>query len=245
VRFYTLPPEDVAWPWVLINANRPEIGIKYLRLHRGDIDAVIIDSGIEIFRNPDVKDYPPGHLRRLVWLHNRVRLLVPSAEVWVTAPDYCDDYHPGALWLSDKITNIERTVESVKRAITTYPEVNWLIPIQGHYRRPKSVVRCIDLMEQEGILDGADYVAVANLCVERRHDIMIETILIAERMLAPRRIHVFGLDLDVAEKVRNRIFSFDSMAWTFPRTHGLPSAKTSEDRKRYFLSYIARIQKIL
>jgi len=245
VRFYTLPPRDVFWPFVLINANRPKEGIGYLRAHRRDIKAVIIDSGIEIFRDPSVKDYPPGHLKRLVWLYKRVRLICPHAEVWATAPDYCDDYHPRALWLSDNITNIERTVESVKRALRNYPDVEWLIPIQGHYRKPSSVARCIELMEEEGILDGRDYVAVANLCTERRHDIMVETILIAERMLAPRRIHVFGLDVDVAMKVRRRIFSFDSLAWTFPREPGNPSCKNHEQRVRYFMDFIRRLERIM
>ena len=244
MRFYTLPPIKIFWPHVLINANRPETGLAYVRTHRRDVEAIIIDSGIEIFRDPNVKDYPPGHLKRLVWLYNRVRCLCSDAEVWVTAPDYCDDYHPGALWLNADFTNIERTVESVKRALTEHPEVDWLIPVQGHYREPKSVAYCISLYEQEGILDGRDYIAVANLCTERRHDIMLETILIAERMLHPRRIHVFGLDVDVATKVKRRIFSFDSLAWTFPRSPGLPSCKNSKQRRQYFLAFIKRLEEL-
>ena len=104
IRFYTLPPSDVNWPHILINANNP--ALSYIRKHRKAIKSVIVDSGIEIFRNPEVKDYPKGHIYRIVKLHNYLRRILPDAEVYVTVPDYCDDYHPGSLWLSSEITKI-------------------------------------------------------------------------------------------------------------------------------------------
>jgi hypothetical protein len=61
VRFFTLPPSGVYWPYVLINANRPERGLRYLR-RWGRVEVVIVDSGVEIFRDPSVRDYPPDHL---------------------------------------------------------------------------------------------------------------------------------------------------------------------------------------
>ena len=60
--FYTKPPKKIPYPYVLINLNNPKDGKSYIRKHRDIIKSVIIDSGIEIFRRPDVKEYPEGRI---------------------------------------------------------------------------------------------------------------------------------------------------------------------------------------
>ena len=174
-------------------------------------------------------------------LYNRVKQVVD--DVWVTCPDYPDDYNPRALWLSSETTNIERTVENIARCIDTYPDVDWLIPIQGHYRKPRSILRSIKLLDELGVLKRYEYVAVANLCTERRHDIMVKTVNLAHLLLPCKRLHVFGLDLDVAMKLRGKIFSFDSMAWTFPRKPGRWSCKNQAERIQYFQEYIQKVRR--
>ena len=137
--FFTLPPWRIPYPYILVNNKRPELGLRYLTTynHHRIVKAIIIDSGIEIFRDPHVKDYPGGfklHILRQVRLYEKIKSLCPHAEVHVVIPDYCDDYNPKALWIDDKKTNIERTLESILYATEHYKNVPWLVPVQGHYR---------------------------------------------------------------------------------------------------------------
>jgi len=236
-----LPPDRVPYPFILMNANRPSEGLRYIRRHHSVVRSVIIDSGVEIFRNPLVKDYPGGHLSRLVKLYHRVKQLV--GEVYVTCPDYPDDYHPRSLWLSGEITNIERTLLNIEECLCNWPSVNWLIPVQGHYRDPDSVVRAVRLLDSWGVVDRYGYFAVANLCVEKRRDVMVKTARTVRMLLPDKKIHVFGLDMPTALKLRGVIDSFDSMAWTFPRGRGGHSCKNTRERIEYFKAYLEKLNK--
>lgn len=258
VLFFTLPPLSVPYPYILINANRPENGLRYLRMHRRFVRAVIIDSGVEIFRDPRIKDYPGGAeewIRHLVRLYRRVRqLLGDSVEIRVTCPDYCDDYHPRALWISEEITNVERTVDNVLRCVDSYPDVPWLIPIQGWSRDVRGLLRCLELYERSDIVYRFDYFAVANLCVEPNTDIIHRSVLAVYTWFAQRRrdrmprLHVFGLKIAALRKVRRYIHSFDSTAWTRPVSKRLHekypfSAKNEEQRKLFFCEYLKHLER--
>ena len=251
MKFFTLPPREVPYPFILINANRPENGLAYIRENRGFVREVIIDSGVEIFRDPSVKEYPGGArawIKHITKLFSEVSGLVKDATVYATVPDYPDDYNPGSLWTHDK-TNIERTLENIKLAMSEFGEVRWLIPVQGHYRDPGSVQYALSLYAVAGVpLD--DYIAIANLCVENRHEIMIRTIAVAHNWLMANgymstRIHVFGLDVATARKVRQYIYSFDSMAWTRPRAPGGWSAKTQKERVWLFITWLHKYADII
>jgi len=237
MRFFTLPPCEVFWPYILVNANNPSHGMKYLRRWGRGVETVILDSGVEIFRNPEVKDYPLGHIKHMLITYHQIRQLCPNSEVYLTCPDYPDDYNPGSLWLSEEVTNIERTAENIRMCVSKYPDVNWLIPLQGHYRKPRSVLKMINLIAD--ILDEWDYVALANLCVERSWKVVRDTYNLARLMLPRHRIHVFGLDLDYAKRLRP--YSFDSLAYTFPRGRGRASCKNKDERIAYFHAFIKRL----
>lgn len=245
--FYTLPPNTIPYPYILINANNP--AINYVITNHRYIDSIIIDSGVEIFRDKNVKDYPPNHFERLVKLYKRVKQYVSDAKIYVTVPDYPDDYHPRALWLSNDKTNIERTLDNILIALNNYPEVNWLIPVQGHYRKPSSVVYALELYQKHDIpLD--DYIAVANLCVEERTKIIVETIMFVNSWLFSNgyyntRIHVFGPDVRSINNIHKYIYSWDSMAWTRPRTPNGYSPKTMQERIYLFLTWIHKYSDII
>ena len=241
MRFFTLPPSEIAYPFVLVNGHHPQFGLRYLRKHHQDVQAVILDSGIEIFRDPMIKDYPSGHLQTLVELYYQIKQNVH--EVWLVCPDYCDDYHPKNLWLSHEITNIERTVLSVIDCLDQFPEVNWLIPIQGWNQNPKSVLRCLTYYEEFGI--KRNYFAVGNLCVERSTSLIIKTIRYVKRILKSEKIHVFGLNLTSAIKLRGSIYSFDSMAWTRSSKKLGRSCRNKRERIEHFMEWIKRAKIIL
>jgi len=241
-KFYTLPP--IPWPYVLINANRPKV--EYVRKHRRDIKSVIIDSGVEIFRDPSVKDYPRGWFTRLINLYGIVKSYVD--EVYVTVPDFPDDYNPRSLWIDGK-TNIERTVDNIVYALDHYGFVNWLIPVQGHNRDPRSIERSVGLLEEAGVLQKKDYYAIANLCVEPRTDIIAKTVSIARGLLPNKKIHVFGIKLEALKYVGHLIDSFDSFAWTRPVTRRIikkrHSYRTKEEAILFFEKWVRRLDEIL
>lgn len=254
VVFLTLPPDQIPYPYILINARRPEEGIRYIRLHSRAVEMVIIDSGVEIFRDPGAREYPGGPeawIARLVELYTRIRSEVPGARVYAVCPDYPDDYRPGALWIDDRVTNIERTVLNVLRCIDWYPDVGWLIPVQGWYRKPRSLLYSLEYLEQLGVLDRYSYLAVANLCVERCATIVRDGIVNVYRWLRERgytnhALHVFGLKISALPDVARYIRSFDSRAWTRPVSRRLWrlfnwSAKNIDERALFFCEYLAAL----
>jgi len=256
--FYTLPPKEVPYPYILINANNPELGIQYIVRHWRHVKSVIIDSGVEIFRKDGVRDYPGGPrawISRLVRLYNTVRNIVPGAAVYATCPDYPDDYRPGSLWLSDKATNIERTAENVRLCTSQYPNISWLIPIQGHYRNPGSLLRSLDYYWDMGVFEKYSYYAVANLCVEVDTDLIHRSILAVRKRLKELGVldkvmlHIFGLKIAALRRIKHDIHSFDSTAWTRPvdttvRAIRNASAKTQWERVVFFCRYLWRLKNL-
>jgi len=254
-RFYTLPPHRIPYPHILINTNEPDEGLRYVKRHRDNIKAVIIDSGVEIFRDPHVKDYPGGSrawIKRQVRLYSKVKVLLRDAEVYAVTPDFPDDYNPRSLWLSDTVTNVERTVENVKMCVKEHPEVEWLIPVQGHYRDPASLAVSLSTYYALGVLERYNYIALANLCVEPDVNLIRLTVLVAHKFLSmtglKARIHVFGLKVASLRDVNRMIYSFDSTAWTRPvnkhaRRVRDASAKTEKEREQFFCHYIRHISK--
>ena len=176
--------------------------------------------------------------------------MCPGAEeVWVTCPDYCDDYNPRSLWATEDFTNIERTVENILYCVDNYPEVNWLIPIQGHNSSPNSIISSIALLQEFGITKKYDYYGLANLCVERKKNILIETVRIASSLLKGKKLHVFGPKLNALSYIKTHIYSFDSTAWTKPTYFSVKyylkplkmknrSCWNTLERKLYFISWV-------
>jgi len=206
IKFFTCPPKP--YPYILINVLHPKFSfLKYA-------EEVIIDSGIEIFRNPNVKDYPRDHLSKLIKVYLKAKAIMHQKPIYVTCPDYCDDYHPKSLWLNEKYTNIERTVDNVLKYTKEYPWM--LITIQSHNKKPDSIRKCIELYREYGILEKFDYFALGNLCVEPDIELIYKTVKNARNQLKDKKIHVFGLKLNVLKKIFTLIDSFDSMAWTRP-----------------------------
>jgi len=253
--FYTLPPSPIFYPYVLLNASRPDEGLRYVAKYWRDIMGVIIDSGVEIFRKEGVREYPLGSrgwIARMAWLYRQVKALAPNAYVYATCPDYPDDYNPTSLWLSKTITNIERTVENVKICMNEFRDVNWLISIQGWNRRPDSLEMSIKYYYELGVFDRFHYFAIANLCVEPDVDIIYKSVLVVRKalkeigVLDKAYLHIFGLKIQALKKVRDLIHSFDSTAWTRPvnsraRNIRPASAKTLNERIGFFCEYIRNL----
>ena len=202
-----------------------------------------------MFRDPSIKDYPEDWERRLVNLYYKVKTQT-KAIVWVTVPDYPDDYHHQSLWISENKTNIERTLENVLYYTAKYPNINWLIPIQGHNKKPQSIIKSITLYEEHGIMDKYDYYGIANLCVEPNTEIIYQTVKLAKEKLPDKKLHVFGLKLPAVRRIHHLIHSFDSIAWTRPVNDRVVnygkrySAKSMQERIRFFEEWLRRLEAI-
>jgi len=239
MKLFTNPPKP--YPYILINVLHPNfVFLKYA-------EEVIIDSGIEIFRDPNIKDYPKAHINKLIRVYFKVKSIVKNKPIHVVLPDYCDDYNPKALWLNGK-TNIERTVENVLKYTKYYDFIPWLPVIQGWNKQPESILRCIRLYREYGIIDEFDYFAIGNLCVEPNTNIIYKTISLARKELPDKKLHTFGLKLNAIREVFSLIDSCDSMAWTRPVDSSLNanySCKTTEERIKFFERWITKVNKII
>jgi len=246
--FFTLPPLYVSYPFILINANNP--ALSYIARHRKHIKAVLIDSGIEIFKH-GYKEYPESakvRLKKQIILYERVRRYrIP--QIWVTIPDYPDDYTPRQCWLSGEITNIERTHWNILKAIDDYSDIPWVIPVQGHFEEPRSILRAIDLLEAAGILKKYNVYGIANICTEEKVNLIFRTLQIARIALKDKWIHAFGIKLNSLRRVHSIINSFDSLAWTKPHSRTLKqehnhSAKNMFERMLFFFSWYLQYLRI-
>jgi hypothetical protein len=242
VKFFTTPPKP--YPYILINAYKPKFSfLKYAK-------EVIIDSGIEIFRNPNIKDYPKNHIYKIIRIYSKVKRIVNPKNIYVICMDYCDDYNPKALWINEEITNIERTVENVEKYTERFKWINWIPVIQGWYKKPESVLRCIKLYREKGIIDKFDYFAIGNLSIENDVEILYKTVNIVRKELPDKKLHVFSLKLNALKKVFGLIDSFDSMAWTRPVDSTVVSGKrhsckTNEERIKFFDRWLYKFNKII
>jgi queuine/archaeosine tRNA-ribosyltransferase len=191
---------------------------------------------------------------KIVKLYKKLKAIFPYAEVRATVPDYCDDYNPKNLWVSEEYTNIERTIQNIIKAEEKHPDVEWLIPIQGWYKQPESVKRSIRLLKENDLLNY-DYYAIGNLCTEHDTSIVVGTVKIVRKTLVDKKVHLFGLKLKHVPTVQAFIDSFDSMAWTRPINKSLKtlrdgkyvgwSCKSLEERKRYFQIWLNELNYLL
>lgn len=252
IRFYTFPPTGVYWPFILINANRPDF--KHLSKFRSRIRGVIIDSGVEMFRDPHKKEYPGGPEK---WIRHMIRIYIKAREygvkeVYLVVPDYPDDYvedwkKKHNLWVGEK-TNVDRTIDNILLATRKYSRYPWIIPIQGFYMRPSSIGETIDRLFELGVLDDWDYVGIANLCTTRNTDIIYRAVRIAYSKLGDKyRIHVFGPNIRVLRDIKRYIYSFDAISFSKPigrlRRLGYKwSCKTQEERRMYFYAWVETLK---
>lgn len=252
VRFYTLPPRNIPYPYILINANNPKPGIKYIEENKDIVEAVIIDSGVERLRKCNVMDYPGGYKEnnnQLAKLYEIVASIIPEREIYVVASDYPDDYCPGR-WGK----NIEMTIESILDAIDRYKNIPWLLPVQGKWMKPESVVYSLELMKSNGLINYAyrttRYMALANLCVNKDCKTIYRTTLNAYNWLVNHsfldmKLHLFGIASNCVGKIKQYIYSWDSTAWTKPRTPGGSSAWNNLERSYLFLTFIHKYSEFI
>jgi len=232
VRFYTLPVDVyVDYPWLLVNF------FNYKKLRYFRFKHAILDSGVNrIFFNWKMEDYP-------LWVLNRIEFVaqqlseIYKGRLWVTIPDYPDDYYPGYVK-----NNVERTIRNIEKFISI-PGVEWLPVIQSRFQDIFSFYESCERLKS--LIGNYPRVAIGTVCKSRKLSFIIDCCKIARKYFPNSWIHAFGLTLNALPKVKKYINSWDSLAWTFPRRSGIASCKNKVERINFFKNYIQRIKQVL
>jgi hypothetical protein len=246
MRFYSLPPPQVEYPYLLVNMGN------WRTLGRRRFKHAILDSGVEIFRSRRwLRDYP----MEVLWRYRqRAEILSHryGGRIWVTIPDYPDDLNPGQFG-----DNVERTLRNIERFISV-EGVEWLPVLQSRYLNLLSFYEACDRTRR--LIGGYPRVAIGTVCKTRRHGFIVECCRVARRFFPKSWIHAFGLTLDVLPKVKDYIDSFDSLACYYPRRSfrewsaetGLkpfpnvsPISSRSKVSEIFFNAYLERLKRIV
>jgi hypothetical protein len=146
------------YPYIIVNIF-DETSFKYI--NPKSAKSVIIDSGVHtVFHKRGLKEYPGGYqawIQKAVKWWEFVRTII--SDVYAVVPDYPSDYENNPI-----ADNVERTIRNIEYAVVKYPDVRWIIPIQGKKDDVVSVVKTFDYVADMGVLDRYDYVAVAPTC---------------------------------------------------------------------------------
>jgi hypothetical protein len=178
---------------------------------RRDVQSAIVDAGVhKVFHERGLKEYPGGYrawIHRVVWFYDFVRRTV--RDTWAVVPDYPSDYPNNPI-----PDNVERTIRNIEYALDNYPDVRWIIPIQGRPDSVQSVANTITRLRELGLL-RSDYVAIAPTCVARSVGFLRRLALTARQLLRDRRIHMFGVTARAWGAISRYVDSTDTISFNF------------------------------
>jgi hypothetical protein len=160
--------QNSAYPYLLINAF-DETTLDYVN-HKSTrfIKSVIVDAGVHsVFHRHELQEYPGGYqhwIARVARLWRIVSRLV--ADSYVVIPDYPADYENNEI-----ADNVERTFRNIDYAVKKYPDVRWIIPIQGKKDDVVSVVKSFEYIRDSGLLERYNYIAIAPTCTTNNFEV--------------------------------------------------------------------------
>jgi hypothetical protein len=216
-RFYTYPPDECEWPWVLRNINQKPLPC----IHE------IVDIGIYDLLKP-----PHRHSEEKL---RKWEDLAPQG--WKVVPD-CPDLG-GEFGCDVDFNNLEYSWWLLEKYYNPN-DPNHLPVIQSHYNNIQSFKDYIERFKDKWGL--VDKIAVGSICKLDDNITGARMLKIIRREFPDSWIHAFGLRFKQFRKVYKLINSYDSTAWTFPRTPGRGSCKNKAERIIYFNDYISILQ---
>jgi len=252
VRVYTNP---VNIPVRLRHVNTNPGDLHHFRWYMerfGDtVESVLLDTGVHtIFYDPDVKDYPPGFIRRYVRAINRVSKMLDrygNIELYYVIPDVPSDY-PGREkyypW------NVERTVEY----IIFFEKIEKDLPgqalpvVQGRENDPWSTLQT--WKEYHHVYEKYEYVALGPTCSSRNirqlalQIKMFDTLMRREH----KKYHAFGVHLSTFKYMVRRnvklysLRSLDSSSYWFDIKYRHGRRKTREQMAEIVREKIGKLE---
>ena len=229
MRFYTNPRGLGQYPYIMLHMKQRR------QLLRIRFDHAIVDSGVMIFVRKNVDDYPHWFLKIYDFRAKQLSEIYGD-RVWVTIPDYPDDYNPGQFG-----DNVSKTLENIKDFISI-KDVNWLPVLQSRYMNRFSFLEACEKTKE--IIGDYPRVAIGTVCKCNKVSFIEYCSKVARKIFPKSWLHAFGLTLRALPLVKDYLDSFDSMAWTYPRTSG-HSAKNTTELQQYFQAYLNRVDDIL
>jgi len=121
---------------------------------------------------------------------------------------------------------------------------NWFASTLFHH--PQLIIHTSSSNRLRGIV-GGDYpqIAIGTVCKCRNVKWITYCCKYARKIFPRSWIHAFGLTLKALPHVKRFIDSWDSTAWTFPRTPGRWSSKNRFEDEQYFKEYLSMVSQIL
>jgi len=227
MKFYAFEP-PIKYPHVFTNIKNYQWLIK----NSYRFNDALLDCGVHIFWKQD--EYPEGFLQKY---KQKAKVLseIFGDRLWITIPDYCDDY-------KHVPSNIEKTLRNVKDFIRV-DGVEWLPVIQARYL---DFLSYFESLERTKEIIGEDYprVAIGTVCKTRKLRFIIECAKATRIHFPKSHIHAFGLTLTALPKVKQYIDSFDSSAYTFPHS-GKHSCKNQKERIEYLKADLKKVEQYL
>jgi len=244
---YTRPPyPEIKYPYLIANLF-DETSFRYVA---PGVKSVIIDSGVySVFSRLSLKEYPGGFTR---WIHKaatwwlKIKKIVP--DTYATIPDYPADYAHNIVE-----NNIEKTIRNIEYAVKHHPQVRRIIPIQGRYNDILSMVKMLKYIEDTGILDAYDYVAVANACTSKNPKFIHDSVVIINKRVKQIekkkgkkiKIHVFGPSINTWKLISPHADSADAIVtnyWCLPTIGKMCTKK--EEKIKAWETLLQRIKEV-
>jgi hypothetical protein len=251
IRFYTLPPSGVDWPYLLVNPNN------YRALFRCKFKHAILDCGVEAFKkNLNLKGYSKSFLENWKWKAKQLTEIF-GERLFVTIPDYPDDFHPGQFG-----DNVSKTLANIKEFVSV-EGVNWLPSIQSQYLNRFSFLESCQRVKE--IIGDYPQVAIGTVCKTNNLSFIEYCCKVARKFFPKSHVHAFGLTLKALPRVKWTITSwdslvpecgrtkwrywlldsFDSLSYSFPRESGKSSCRNLSERQKFFYAYLERVKQIV
>jgi hypothetical protein len=241
VRFYTNPPRDVQWPFILFNIRNHSTEIARYKLKTAKwMKHCLIDSAVDKWFFIDrLNDYPPNYLKEYAKIAKKLTRQFPEA--WITIPDYPDDYEHKLCWRNGK-TNVDLTLENIERFICI-DGVNWLPVLQSEYLNFESFREMCRQVRQKY---NPVRLGIGTVCKTQNLKFIQNCIRHARQMFPNAWLHAFGPTLKAVNLIQHEVNSFDSTAYFYKPSGELlgPMKCTQKERRSYFEHWITKLQRI-
>jgi hypothetical protein len=218
-RFYTSAPIKY-YPYILRNINQD-----YTHCYHE-----IVDIGIYDLLKPPYQ-HPQSKLNK--WLTIKYN-------GWKVVPDYPDI--KGEFGKPSPYDNVIET-QKLHKKYYNQKDPTLLPVIQSRFGDEDSLKDYIIWFKKEyGVVDK---LAIGSVCKLNNKKKAIELVEIIREEFPESWLHLFGLKFHHMKGMYEIIDSYDTMAWTFPRTPNRPTTKNNNMRVEYFYEYMDYLNQYL
>lgn len=246
-RFYTYPPIECEWQWILRNIKQKPLPCTH----------EIVDIGIYDLLRPPFK-HSDDKIKKWKQLQTEGWKVVPDC------PDLIGEFEKPILknlfkgynnnvgiqcqrfinYWWNYVHEMDNTEYSWELLTTLYDPLDehQLPVIQSRYGNLESLINYCDRFT--GLFGKPDKIAVGSVCKMDNNKTSIKMLKQIRRKFNNSWIHAFGLRFQQFKKGYMLIDSYDSTSWTFPRQSGRGSCKNQEERLEFFNDYIKRIEEV-